>query len=52
VIDFKTEIQKYKPVLGSDDVDSAANTANYLDEIKDILDILQDIAGQVNNNKD
>ena len=52
MIDFKDEIQKYKPVLGSDEVDKVVNSATYLDEIKDILDLLQDIAGRINTDKE
>ena len=52
MIDFKEEIQKYKPVLGSDEVDKILNSDMYLDEIKDILDLLQDIAGRINADKE
>jgi len=52
MIDFKDEIQKYKPVLGAEDVDKIVNSAAYLDEIKDILDLLQDISGRINTNKE
>jgi len=52
MIDFKDEIQKYQPVLGTGEVDKVVNSAAYLDEIKDILDLLQDIAGRINTNKE
>ena len=52
MIDFKEEIQKYKPVLGSDEVDVKVNSDMYLDEIKDILDLLQDIAGRIKADKE
>ena len=51
MIDFKDEILKYKPVLGSDEVDKIVS-ATYLDEMKDILDLLQDIAGRINIDKE
>ena len=37
MIDFKTEIEKYKPVLSVDDVENAV----YSDEVKDVIDLLQ-----------
>ena len=52
MIDFKEEIQKYKPVLGSDEVDKSINTDSYLNEAKDILDLLQEIAGRINADKE
>jgi len=52
MIDFKEEIQKYKPVAGSDEVDKIVNSDLYSDEIKDILDLLQDIAGRINADKE
>ena len=52
MIDFKEEIQKYKPVLGSDEVDKALGSDNYLNEAKDILDLLQEIAGRINADKE
>jgi len=52
MIDFKEEIQKYKPVIGSDEVDNIINSDMYLDEIKDILDLLQDIAGRIDADKE
>jgi len=52
MIDFKEEIQKYKPVTGSDEVDKIENSDTYVDEIKDILDLLQDIAGRMNADKE
>jgi len=52
MIDFREEIQKYKPVLGSDEVDKTMDSETYLDEAKDILDLLQDIAGRINADKE
>ncbi|MDR2648572.1 MAG: hypothetical protein LBB94_02485 [Clostridiales bacterium] len=52
MIEFKDEIQKYKPVLGSDEADKDVNAAANLDEVKDILDLLQDIAGRINTDKE
>jgi hypothetical protein len=48
LIDFKAEIQKYKPVLGTDEADKNVDYTAYSDEVKDILDLLQDIAHKVN----
>ena len=42
MIDFKDEINKYKPVLSVDDVESVVN-----DEVKDIMDLLQYISKQI-----
>jgi len=47
MIDFKEEIQKYKPVLGSDEVDKTVNAGSNSDEARDILDLLQEIAGRL-----
>ena len=52
MIDFKEEIQKYKPVLGSDEVEKTFNSDRYLNEAKDILDLLQEIAGRINAGKE
>ncbi|MDR1560117.1 MAG: hypothetical protein LBS84_10565 [Clostridiales bacterium] len=52
MIDFKDEIQKYKPVLGTDEADKDVDAAADLDEVKDILDLLQDIAGRINTDKE
>ena len=52
MIDFKDEIQKYKPVLGSEEVDKTINSAMNLDEMKDILDLLQEIANQAKSSKE
>ncbi|MDR3239455.1 MAG: hypothetical protein LBT44_05150 [Clostridiales bacterium] len=41
MIDFKTEIQKYKPVLEIDKTDSEPG------EVKDIMDMLQYITQKV-----
>ncbi len=37
MIDFKEEINKYKPILLMDEVESAIHS----DEIRDIMDLLQ-----------
>jgi len=47
VIDFKEEIQKYKPVLETDDVEAAVHS----DEIKDIMDLLQYIIRKISGGK-
>ena len=52
MIDFKEEIQRYKPVLGSDEVDKTLDPYKYLNETKDILDLLQEIAGRINADKE
>jgi hypothetical protein len=46
MIDFKEEINNYKPVLGMDDVEDAVKNAAF-DEIKDIMDLLQYISGKI-----
>ncbi|MCL2708953.1 MAG: hypothetical protein FWF03_07560 [Defluviitaleaceae bacterium] len=51
MIDFKDEINKYKPVLGMDDVEDAINNASF-DEIKDIMDLLQHISGKIKADKE
>ena len=43
MIDFKTEIEKYKPVLNVDEVENAV----YSDEVKDVIDLLQYITQKV-----
>jgi hypothetical protein len=48
MIDFKTEIQKYAPVLGADDVDRLLQS----DESSDIMDLLQYIAKKVDADKE
>ena len=45
MIDFKEEMNKYKPVLSVDDVENEVNG----DEIKDVLDLLQYIIKQETN---
>ena len=47
MINFKEEINKYKPVLSVDDVESVIN-----DEVKDIMDLLQHISNQLNEAKE
>ena len=44
MIDFKEEMNKYKPVLSVDDVERAVDC----DEIKDMLDLLQYIVKKEN----
>jgi len=48
MIDFKREIQRYKPVMEVDDIENSINS----DEIKDMIDILTQLSNQktiVNN---
>ena len=52
MIDFKEEIQKYKPVLGSDEADKTENSDTNSNEARDILDLLQEIAGRLNSDKE
>ena len=47
MIDFKEEIQKYKPVMEIDEVESAIQS----DEIKDLMDILQYIIRKIPGGK-
>jgi len=47
MIDFKEEINKYKPVLSVDDVESVVN-----DEVKDMMDLLQYLTKQIKNAKE
>jgi hypothetical protein len=47
MIDFKEELAKYKPVLDTDEVD-IVNPSAYIEEMKDISDLLQDIAKKIN----
>ena len=47
MIDFKEEINKYKPVLSVDDVESVVN-----DEVRDIMDLLQYITRQMKEIKE
>ena len=46
MIDFKDEINKYKPVLSVDEVESVVN-----DEVKDIMDLLHHITKQIQVNR-
>ena len=41
MIDFKEELNKYKPVLSVDDVASVVN-----DEVRDMMDLLQHVTKQ------
>ena len=43
MIDFKEEINKYKPILSVDDVETTVVN----DEVKDIMDLLQYITKQI-----
>ena len=43
MIDFKTEIEKYKPVLSVDEVENAV----YSDEVRDVIDLLQYITQKI-----
>ena len=47
MIDFKEEINKYKPVLSVDDVESVVN-----DEVRDMMDLLQYITKQIKEAKE
>lgn len=47
MIDFKEEINKYKPVLSVDDVESVIN-----DEVRDMMDLLQYITRQISEVKE
>ena len=47
MIDFKEEIQKYKPVLETDEVESAVQS----DETKDLMDLLQYIIRKISAGK-
>lgn len=45
MIDFKEEIQKYKPIVELDDVEDSIR----LDEISDVTDFLKQIVNQLNS---
>lgn len=47
MIDFKEEINKYKPVLSVDNVETAVN-----DEVRDMMDLLQYITKQIPTDKE
>ena len=47
MIDFKEEINKYKPVLSVDEVESVVN-----DEVRDMMDLLQYITSQMKDTKE
>lgn len=47
MIDFKEEINKYKPILSVDDVESAVGS-----EVKDMMDLLQYISKQLKEAKE
>jgi len=42
MIDFKTELSKYKPAMDVDDLQESLN----LNEVQDILDLMQQLAGK------
>lgn len=48
MIDFKEEINKYKPVIGMDDVEKAVQT----DEVRDVMDLLQYLAKQISTERE
>ncbi|MCL2461783.1 MAG: hypothetical protein FWF44_03895 [Defluviitaleaceae bacterium] len=48
MIDFKEEIQKYKPVMEIDEVEAAIQS----DEIKDVMDLLQYIIRKIPGGKE
>ena len=47
MIDFKEEINKYKPVLSVDEVENVVN-----DEVRDMMDLLQHITKQMKEVKE
>ena len=47
MIDFKEEINKYKPILSVDEVESVVN-----DEVRDMMDLLQYITKQLKEAKE
>jgi len=47
MIDFKEEINKYKPVMSVDDVESVVN-----DDVKDMMELLQYISGHMKEAKE
>jgi hypothetical protein len=50
MIDFKEELDKYKPVLSMEDVEDAVREIAS-DEFRDIMDLLQYISGKLPNDK-
>ena len=48
MIDFKEEMNKYKSVIGMEDVEKAVQT----DEVRDIMDLLQYITRQISTEKE
>jgi hypothetical protein len=50
MIDFKEELDKYKPVLSMEDVEDAVREM-VSDELKDIMDLLQYISGKLPTDK-
>ncbi len=47
MIDFREELEKYKPALTMDDVENSVHS----DEVQDIMDLLQVITKKVNKEK-
>ena len=47
MIDFKDEINKYKPVLSVDDIESEV-----VSEVKDMMDLLQYISKQLKESRE
>lgn len=41
MLDFKTELKKYKPILELDGVEESVNSGK---EIRDIIDLLEEVA--------
>jgi len=46
VIDFKKELERYKPIIEVDDIDKSLKT----DEVHDIIDLLEDIVKNIKKN--
>lgn len=48
MINFKEELQKFKPILEVDDIEDSIHS----DELQDLLDILNHLSSAVNKDKD
>ncbi len=48
MIDFKEELNKYKPIIVMEDVEKAVQT----DEVRDVMDLLQYISKQITTEKE
>ena len=46
MIDFKKELERYKPIIEVDDIDKSLKT----DEVHDIIDLLEDIVKNIKKN--